>query len=197
MLEEWQYDGSDLRKLTLTNREKQYVLGTLLGTSSLIWPKNAKNPHLQMRESKSKGGEWLRCKAEELKRFNRKKSFILDKDSFRWNSVSDPCWKDLFNLTYKNNEKTITSQWLDKLQDIGIMAWFIDKGQINYKNCTIRISRLNKESVDACIEYFKIIDIPTIVKKNGGSTVLSFEGNSKEKLLKLVSPCLPAFLRNR
>jgi hypothetical protein len=75
------------------------------------------------------------------------------------------------------------------------MAWFIDKGQINYRNCTIRISRLNKKSTDACLEYFKIIDIPATIKKNGGSTVLSFEGNSREKLLKLITPCFPAFLR--
>ena len=98
MLEDWQYDGSELRKIVLNNREKQYVLGTILGTSSLIWPKNALNPHLQMRESKNKGGNWLRCKAEELKRFSRKKSFIFDSDSFRWNSVSDTCWIDFYNL---------------------------------------------------------------------------------------------------
>lgn len=195
MLEDWQFDASNLRKLSLTNREKQFVLGSLLGTSSLIFPKNASNPHLQMRESRSKGAEWLRCKAEELKKFSRKKSFTVDKDSFRWNSISDPCWLDFYNLCYKNRNKTITLKWLDQLQDIGITTWFIDKGIITQKNCMLRISRLEQESIDCCIEYFNIIEIEPKIKMHGGSKVLCWDGKNKDKLLKLISPCFPAFLR--
>jgi len=195
MLDEWQFDASNLRKLTLSNREKQFVLGTLLGTSSLIFPDNASNPHLQMRESKSKGAEWLRCKAEELKKFSRKKSFTVDKDSFRWNSISDPCWIDFYNLCYKNRKKTITLKWLDQLQDIGITTWFIDKGTINNKNCLIRVSRMDQSSIDCCLEYFKIIELEAKCKMHGGSKVLCFEDQSRAKLLKLISPCFPAFLR--
>lgn len=195
MLDEWQFDASNLRKLTLSNREKQFVLGTLLGTSSLIFPDNASNPHLQMRESKSKGAEWLRCKAEELKKFSRKKSFTVDKDSFRWNSISDPCWIDFYNLCYKNRKKTITLKWLDQLQDIGITTWFIDKGTINNKNCLIRVSRMDQSSIDCCLEYFQIIELEAKCKMHGGSKVLCFEDQSRAKLLKLISPCFPAFLR--
>lgn len=195
MLEEWQFDASNLRKIHLTNREKQIVLGTILGTSSLIFPKNASNPHLQMRESRSKGPEWLRCKAEELKKFSRKKSFTIDKDSFRWNSISDISWLEFYDLCYKNRKKTITLKWLDQLQDIGITTWFIDKGIITPKNCMIRISRFEKKSIDACLEYFKIINIEANVKMHGGSKVLCFEGKSREKIIKLISPCFPAYLR--
>ena len=195
MLEDWQYDGSELRKIVLNNREKQYVLGTILGTSSLIWPKNALNPHLQMRESKNKGGNWLRCKAEELKRFSRKKSFIFDSDSFRWNSVSDTCWIDFYNLCYKDKIKNIAARWLDQLRDIGLAVWFIDKGYLTNRSCMIKISRLNKSSVAAIEDYFKIIDIPIKIKMHGGSKVISFENESRKKFLNLVSPCFPAFMR--
>ncbi len=195
MLEEWQHDGSQLRKITLTNREKQYVLGTMLGTSSIIWAKNSKTPHLQMRESICKGGHWLRCKAEELKKFSRPKSFILDKYSFRWNSVADYCWRDFYDMCYKDGVKTINSKWLDQLQDIGIAVWMIDKGQINSKNCYIRVSRLTNESIETCLEYFRLIDIPCSYKKIGGSHTLFFEKESYKKIIRLISPCFPAYLR--
>jgi hypothetical protein len=196
MLEDWQHDGAELRKLNLTNREKQYVLGTLLGTSSIIWAKNSKTPHLQMRESVNKEGSWLRCKAEELKKFSRPKSFILDNYSFRWNSIADYCWIDYYNLCYKDGVKKINIKWLDQLQDIGIAVWMIDKGQITNKNCYIRVSRLCNESIDTCIEYFNIIGIPCKYKKIGGSHTIFFEKDSYKKMIKLISPCFPAYLRN-
>jgi len=196
MLDEWQYDGKKLRCFNLTNREKQFVLGSLLGNSSIIFPKNSKCPHLQMRESVRKGGLWLRCKAEELKRFSRQKSFIADKDSYRWNSVSNVCWENYFELCYTNKKKTISMKWLDQLQDVGLAVWFLDKGQINAKNCFIRASRLDKKSIETCLEYFRIIEIPCTVKKNGGSTVFSFEDENKIKFIKLVGPCFPNYMKS-
>lgn len=195
MLESWQFDGKNLRQLALTNREKQVVLGTLLGNSSIIFPKKSSCPHLQMRESISKGGNWIRCKAEELKKFSRLKSFVADKDSFRWNSISDSCWEYFYELCYKNGKKHITAEWLDQLQDYGINCWFLDKGTILGKSCNIRVSRLDKESLDNIVEYFRIIDIPVNLKKHGGSTVINFENEQKEKLFKLISHCMPAFCR--
>lgn len=196
MLEEWQYDGKKLRKLELTNREKQFVLGSMLGNSSIIFPKNSISPHLQMRESVKKGGTWLRCKAEELKRFSRQKSFISDKDSYRWNSITNSCWDYFYTLCYKNKKKNITFDWLDQLQDLGMAVWFLDKGQILIKSCYIRVSRLDKKSLDTFVKYFEIIDIPCTVKKHGGSTILNFEKENRDKLIKLIGPCFPNYLKS-
>lgn len=195
MLEDWQYDGKKLRKLELTNREKQFILGSMLGNSSVIFPKNSVSPHLQMRESVKKGGTWLRCKAEELKRFSRQKSFISDKDSYRWNSITNACWDYFYSLCYNNNKKQVTFEWLDQLQDLGLAVWFLDKGQILMKSCYIRVSRLDKKSLNTFVKYFEIIDIPCALKKHGGSTVLNFDKDSRTKLLKLVGPCFPNYLK--
>jgi hypothetical protein len=195
MLDDWQFDGKSLRKLTLTNRERQIVLGTILGNSSIIFPKKSSFPHLQMRESISKGGMWIRCKAEELKKFSRLKSFVADKDSFRWNSISDGCWLEYHKLCYKNSKKTITMEWLDQLQDYGICCWFMDKGVILNKSAHIRVSRLDNSSLSVIQEYFEIIGIPVQLKKNGGSTIINFENEAKIKLIRLISPCFPAYYR--
>ena len=196
MLDDWQHDGKKFRKIELTNREKQFVLGSLLGNSSIIFPKNSVSPHMQMRESIKKGGTWLRCKAEELKRFSRQKSFISDKDSYRWNSVTNLCWDYFYNLCYKDKTKTITFEWLDQLQDLGLAVWFLDKGQILQKSCYIRVSRLDEKSLDTFVQYFKIIDIPCKIKKHGGSTVINFEDKERDKFIKLVGPCFPNYLKH-
>ena len=195
MLEDWQQDGVDLRSLDFTNREKQIVLGTLLGNSSIIFPNKSKYPHLQMRESISKGGNWIRCKAHELKKFSRPKSFIADKDSYRWNSISNVCWKQFHNMCYKEDEKVICSKWLDQLQDLGMACWFMDKGELKTNSCHLRISRLNKESVDDIKNYFEIIGIPGDVKNIGGSRVLQFTKENQIKFLKTIQHQLPLYYR--
>jgi hypothetical protein len=196
MLDEWQYDGKKLRKIDLTNREKQFVLGSLLGNGSIIFPKKSLSPHLQLRESISKGGTWLRCKAEELKRFSRQKAFIRDQDSFRWNSITNPCWEYFFDICYKNRKKDVTMNWLDLLQDIGLAVWFLDKGHIFQKSCHIRVSRMNESSMKNFIEYFRIIEIPCTLKKYGGSTVLHFDQEEMVRLIRLIGPCFPNYLKS-
>jgi hypothetical protein len=193
MLEEWQSDGENLRQLALANKEKQVVLGSLLGNSSIIKPKKSRNPHFQMRESISKGGNWIRCKAHELVKFSRGKSFVQDRDSYRWNSISNQCWKNYHELCYRGNKKFVSMQWLDQLQDYGLACWFLDKGEIRERSLYIRISRFDKKSVENIVKYFEIIGIPVQVKKFGGSKILHFNQESKVKFLKLISHRFPLY----
>jgi len=195
MLEDWQQDGVNLRQLDFTNREKQIVLGTLLGNSSIIFPNKSKYPHLQMRESISKGGNWIRCKAHELKKFSRPKSFIADKDSYRWNSISNICWSQFEKLCYKDGQKSVSMKWLDQLQDLGLACWFMDKGEIKANSCHLRISRLNKESVEDIKNYFEIIGINGEVKNVGGSRVLQFQKENQIKFIKTIHHQLPLYYR--
>lgn len=192
---DWQKNNLEPRQLVLTNREKQVVLGSLLGNSSIIKPTKSLNPHFQMRESISKGGNWIRCKAEELKRLSRKKSFVQDASSYRWNSISSECLIDFYNLCYDKKIKKVQPEWLDKLQDFGIACWFMDKGFLNEKYCAIRISRLDQDSVENIKNYFDIIDMSCTIKKFGGSKIVNFEKDNRNKFIRLISPCMPAYVR--
>ena len=51
MIQKWQYFESNL---ILSERESQIIIGTLLGTSSIVFPEKSKNPHLLMRSIKKK-----------------------------------------------------------------------------------------------------------------------------------------------
>lgn len=193
MLEDWQ--NKQENSIVFTNREKQLILGTLLGNSSVIKPQKSKNPHFQLRESISKGGTWIQCKAHELRRFSRPKSFVQDSDSYRWNSISASCWWDIYKLCYRENQKIITMPWLDMLQDYGLACWFMDKGIIQNNFIGLRISRLDEESVDSIINYFKIIGIPGQPKNFGGSKTIQFRDKDKLAFMKIIGQKLPVYFR--
>jgi hypothetical protein len=195
MLEDWQNNDSNLKKHVFTNREKQTILGALLGNASIIKPKKSKYPHFQMRESISKGGVWLRCKAFELQRFSRPKSFVADKDSYRWNSVSCECWEYLQDLCYKKGNKQVTMEWLDQLQDYGIACWWMDKGALTKNHASLRISRLDKKSVENIQKYFEIIGIPGEIKNFGGSKIIAFKEKNMFKFMQLIGQKLPLYKR--
>jgi hypothetical protein len=194
MLDDWQNKKNN-RELVFSNREKQLVLGSLLGNSSIIKPKKSKNPHFQMRESVNKGGTWIQCKAYELQKFSRLKSFVQDSDSYRWNSISDACWWQIYDLCYENNKKNITSSWLDILQDYGLACWFMDKGIIQNQFVGIRISRLDENSIEEIFNYFKIIGVPGEFRNFGGSKTIQFRGKSKLAFMKIVGQKLPVYYR--
>ena len=131
MIQSWQFYQSNLN---LNEREYQIITGTLLGTSSVIFPKKSKNPHLLMRSTK-KDSIWLRCKAFELKKLSRPKSFIEDSYSYRWNSMSSELLVKFYDIFYKNNEKYISVELLESLKPLSICCWFLDKGFINEYEC--------------------------------------------------------------
>ena len=195
MVNDWQEKNPDFRQIILNNKEKQIILGTLLGNSSIIKPKKSKNPHFQMRESINKVGKWILCKAHELKRMSRPRSFVEDDDSFRWNSVSSSCWQSFYELCYQDGKKNVSMEWLDQLQDHGIASWFMDKGELQRKMAFLRISRLNKESIDNIDDYFKIIGIPGQICNHGGSKIIAFKDVNLLKFMKLISHRLPLFYR--
>ncbi len=195
MLDDWQNKNNAVPKVIFTNREKQLILGTLLGNSSIIKPKKSKNPHFQMRESISKGGTWIRCKAYELKKFSRPKSFVADSDSFRWNSVSCSCWEDIYKFCYKDGKKFVSMNWLDQLQDYALACWFMDKGALSKNSASIRISRLDEESLDNIENYFKIIGIPGEIKNFGGSKIINFKNKNQIKFMHLIGQKLPLYKR--
>jgi len=161
MIQEWQYFENNIK---LNERENQIIIGTLLGTSSIIYPKKSKNPHLLMRSCK-KNSLWIRCKAFELKKLSRHKSFIEDKYSFRWNSVSTELLIPYYQSFYKDNQKIIAFKVLEALKPLSIACWFLDKGFVNEFECGFKIFE-NEISIKNILKFFKLLDLPLIKKNN-------------------------------
>ena len=171
MVNEWQYFEN---KLNINERESQIILGTLLGTSSIIYPEKSKNPHLLMRSNK-KNSIWIRCKAFELKKFSRPKSFIEDQYSYRWNSISTELLLPYYKIFYKNKNKQITLNLLESLKPLSICCWFLDKGFINDTECGFKLLE-DKKSNKNILKYFSLLDLP-LIKKNSHNYIFSESKN--------------------
>lgn len=182
MVQSWQFYQSNLN---LNEREYQIITGTLLGTSSVIFPKKSKNPHLLMRSTK-KDSIWLRCKAFELKKLSRPKSFIEDSYSYRWNSMSSELLVKFYDIFYKNNEKYISVELLESLKPLSICCWFLDKGFINEYECGFKFNE-NKKSLNNILKYFDLISLP--LKKNNHSYI--FEEKNIAMFFKIIKNHIP------
>lgn len=193
MLDDWQINPDSLRNIKLSNREKQTILGTLLGTSSIIHPKKSKNPHLLMRCNKNSNVYWLRCKAEELRKLSRPKSFIEDETGYRWNSFSNNLFFEYKNLFYEKGIKQVKMEVLDSLNDLGLCTWFLDKGIHRENLCGFKISSLDKKSISNIVEYFFTIGFP-ITNKNYNELLFKTREVS-EKFIKLIDHCIPLALK--
>lgn len=160
MIQTWQHFESNLN---LSERESQVITGTLLGTSSIVFPEKSKNPHLLMRSSK-KDPIWIRCKAFELKKLSRPKSFIEDKYYYRWNSSSTELLKNHYSIFYKKGNKQISFKLLESLKPLSIACWFLDKGFINEYECGFKLNTYNK-SLENILNFFKLLEIPLFKKQ--------------------------------
>ena len=193
MIDDWQINPDIFRNIKISNRERQVILGTLLGNSSIIHPKKSKNPHLLMRCNKGNSLVWLRCKAEELKKLSRPKSFIEDETGYRWNSFSNNLFFEFKSLFYENGIKEIKMEVLDSLNDLGLCTWFLDKGIYRENICGFKTIGLNKKSIKNIIDYFFAIGFP--IGQNKTNDLLFKNKEISENFLKVIGHCIPLALK--
>lgn len=170
----------------MTGNQRQVILGTVLGGSSIVKPKKGRNCYLSMR-----GGnpEWLQCKAQELSFLLPPNPFFGErKDYYRWHSKCSPLLNDLYDLFYPNNKKTIRMEILDELRDIGLSVWFLDSGTI--KNSQVIIK--TKSEADIISKYFSEVGLQNDIVKN--SVVLN--KISSMKFLNIIHPFVPQFMKS-
>jgi hypothetical protein len=85
----------------LSNRQKQVIMGTILGGSSIVRPANGKNCYLSMR---GKSERWLKFKAEELSSLASWKPFTVETTN-RWHSMCYPIFNDYFQMFYVEKQR--------------------------------------------------------------------------------------------
>lgn len=163
----------------ITSWQKQIILGTCLGGSSLVGNKTC---YLSMRSKKVR---WLLWKAKELHILGSPNSMYKEGGTYRWRSLNYPIFTEV-----RESLKDIGS-YLDNLRDIGICTWFEDAGKFKSDDTLYIIVTRYKEKLDIFHDYFQMIDIPCEIKKNRGTCYLCFDKISTEKILKLISPIMP------
>lgn len=134
----------------LTEIEKQVLYGSLLGDGTLTikskWSKNAtfQEGHC-LRQ-----GEYLKWKAEQLKRFKpvvRELNLKNQENRYQLYTSPAPVLNDLYKKFY-NKRKIVTEELLNELTPLGLAVWYMDDGSyIRTKNS------LNSVIYTNCFSY--------------------------------------------
>lgn len=181
----------------LSNLQEQMILGSLLGDMSLGNPDINRNENSRLYVVHSiKQEEYFMNKVKMLGEFMG--SYRLyeptpDKrtreiyKTWRGNSKAHKVFTDLYNLLYPNKIKTITKEYLDKINHpIALAYWFMDDG------CNDGTIATNSFSYEECIlikEWFKEKwGIECTLQANNSNFVIYISSKSRDLFDNLIKP---------
>jgi len=172
----------------VTDWQRQVIIGTVLGGSSIIKPKKGRNCYLSMR---GKSAHWLECKTQEL-HFPRAQNpyYVENRRYFRWHSACLPLFNEFHKLLYDNGKRKVDIEVLNGLRDIGLAVWFLDAGSIRVNKLYMSVSWFADESIATICRYFQEIDLDNeIVGKS-----IVFSELSTKRFLRVVVDFVPKFM---
>ncbi len=126
-------------KEKLTNKQKQLLIGTLLGDGTLRLGKRNTNAGLKIQHSE-KDKDYLKFKHSILKNFVTGKIIRekkINKDTNKsylsqlFITITHPEFTEFHKLFYKIKKKIVTNKILSKLKPFGLAIWIMDDGYYN------------------------------------------------------------------
>ena len=118
------------RKLTLTDRQYNLVIGTILGDGCLLKPHNwGTNYRLQIEHS-NKQKNYVFWKYSELSNWIiSPPKFYPKTNSWRFRTISHPIFTELAREFYPDGKKIVSQKVLNKITDSLFLAvWYMDDG---------------------------------------------------------------------
>ncbi len=180
----------------ITPWQRQIILGTVLGGSSIVRPQGGRNSYLSMR---GKDAYWLEYKSHELKSLASPTPFLIENANkyFRWHSLCYPIFNDFHSLFYQDGKKKVEMSTLNELRDIGLAVWFLDNGRIE-RNCVILTTTgFGLDGTNLICQYFNEIGVESKIKKKGTSDRVVMNQKGSEKFLKTIAGQVPEFMLYR
>jgi hypothetical protein len=180
----------------MTPTQKQIVIGTILGGSSLIRPKKGINFYLAMA---SNDPTWLAYKMEELSQYFPKKTLSSDHNTYRCTSSCSEIFSSLYNDLYKNGSRYVSKELLDGLRDIALAIWFLDGGGKTGRgqnNAYLNVTRLY-QSIEEIQFYFNDMGMSCNLNSSQGRNRLVFSVEGTNRLLKTIAHRFPNFMSVR
>lgn len=174
----------------MTSREKQIIIGTILGGSSIIKPSKGKHCYLAMR---GKLGAWLEHKAFQLSKFATEKPFSIEKTN-RWHSLCYPIFDEFRANFYYRDKRRLKIEQLEGLHDIALAIWYGDAGKFHRGQVILNTHIWGEKGTKVFRQYFELIDYSAELFKERGRSRLRLDEESSRKFIKLVCPHLPLFM---
>ena len=123
----------------LTDRQLQIIRGTVLGDGCIQILKNRTTGketgmgRLRIRHSPKRQTDYIKWKRTELDNLCSSDIKTIDNAGYgsktsSFNTLSHPKIYEIGKSIYSENGKTITRDYLDKIDDLGLAVWFMDDG---------------------------------------------------------------------
>lgn len=192
--------GGYLQK-RLNKRQKQLILGTLLGDGTLCLGKRNTNAKLRIRHS-GKDMEYLKFKRDILDDFvtgkiskdsHQNKKMNKTYYSYYFATKTHPEFTRLHKQFYKNGKKILTKRVLQQIVPFGLAIWIMDDGHYNKKGKFMDIYSMgfiDKEN-QIIIEWFnKKFGIKPKINyhKQCKKLYLRFNQENTRKLIQIIKP---------
>jgi hypothetical protein len=175
-------------EINFTNRQRQIIMGTILGGSSLIQPKGGRHCYLSMR---SNNCEWVRFKASELVSISTSNLYYEGK-TCRWHSICHPALDEFRQLFYVENRR-LTVDTLSVLTDLAFGIWFGDCGKLSHGGIELNTSIWGENGTDVIVSYFDLLGYNSqIIRKRNGITIY-LDAESSQNFWSLAEPNLPVW----
>jgi hypothetical protein len=170
----------------ITKQEYQMILGTIMGGSSIVLPKNGNHCYLSMRDNNI---QWLNFKASQLSNFSSEKS-ILKETTNRWHSKSNVIFDKFKKNFYTNNQRLLH---IDNLNfwDFGLAIWFGDAGKLQNGNVILNTHIWGDKGSNIIAKYFNLCQWNAHVFKDRKYYRVCLSRESSIHFINLIAPHLP------
>lgn len=176
----------------LSDWQRQIIMGTILGGSSIVKPQKGRNCYLFMRSSDK---NWLNYKAEELSALASQRPFTKEGNTIRWHSNCYPIFTEYHDMFYENGKKVVKMSVLDSLRDIGLAVWYGDCGKIQKNKIVLNTNKFGENGTAVIAQYFKEAGVgETSVIKERKYLRLVFSAEATERFLLITANRIPEFM---
>lgn len=185
--------------LTLSEAQKSFLVGTLLGDGGLN--SSSKNYRLVVQHS-IKQRKYVDWKYEQLRNWTLSKpSYSAINNALVLRTLSHPELTEYYNRFYRNGKKVVPKTIQQLLNPFVLAVWYMDDGNIRRQNGKIYGYYLNTQSFT--YEENKVLSkvlekkfsLQSYVLKNKGRYRLYFGSKSKALLPKLIESYVVPSLR--
>jgi len=169
----------------ITNRQRQIVIGTILGGSSIV--ETGKNCYLSMRDKRE---QWIKFKASELSCLASDNPFTSDTTN-RWHSRAYPVFLEFRDMFYQGGKRHIVTETLELLTDVSFAIWFGDCGKYVGDCIVLNTHVWGKAGSEAIVKYFRRFGWKASLKMERNWHRVKLDASSSRKFMKIAGPHLP------
>lgn len=179
---------TNVQNPTISKRQEQIIIGTILGGSSIIKPPKGKHCYLSMR---GKDAKWLQFKACHLQSLSSAEPFTIEKTN-RWHSCCYPVFDDMRKSFYdKKGNRKLDLNILSTLWDVGLAVWFADAAKRKKDGLILNTHIWGLKNSKTVVQYFKLIDWEAKIVYERGRVRIQIDEKSSREVMKTIGHELP------